>query len=164
MDATLLTYPTLSHNGFPCRWEGRRDFKEARIDLIRWVIRASIKPAKSYKVGSYGGKHYVEHLSGTYVSNGEFILAMILEGYTHSKPIAGRPNVCFKANYIASPEMVTSLSYDTQQRQLCDEILARHWGGMKKVQTYKNVTADVTTFVKRLKGDKERVEDVIGHD
>jgi len=160
MDALLLTYPTLSHNGFPCRWEGRQDFKEARIEFIRAVIRKSIAPARCYDVGSYGGKHYVEHLTGSYLTNGEFIVAMKLEGYTHSKVVAGCPNVSFKAKYVVSPDMVANVG-----RNIADEtIFARHWGGQKKVQAYKTLVAEVKALVNEVKGDKERVEHVIGYD
>lgn len=66
-------------------------FKEARINAIRFIIRYRLKKRKTinHDVGtSYGLKHRIEEhkwaqiapLNG-YVSNGECIYAMILEGY-----------------------------------------------------------------------------------
>ena len=66
-----------------------------------------LRPLKTYSrncVGSYGGKHRVEEYRdarkcrNSYISNGEFIVAMILAGYepkTH-----GRINCDFKATTI----------------------------------------------------------------
>lgn len=53
------------------------------------------KTITCYKLGSYQGKHIVEKYLNTYISNGEFIISMILCGYKPKK-IDGL-NCCFKA-------------------------------------------------------------------
>ena len=65
-----------------------------------------ITPTKTvYNVGSYSGKHVIERYrdkvlkNGCYISNGEFMMAMLLCGYamkTHFNHI----NTSFKASYI----------------------------------------------------------------
>lgn len=66
-------------------------FNEARINAIRYIIRCKLEKRKTinHDVGtSYGLKHRIEEhkwaqcapLNG-YVSNGECIYAMVLEGY-----------------------------------------------------------------------------------
>lgn len=68
-----------------------REFDSERIDSIIKIIEAFLLPRKtinSKTVGSYKLKHAVEHYDsivgkklGGYVSNGEFIYAMIMVGY-----------------------------------------------------------------------------------
>lgn len=63
------------------------------IDRIRCNIRgALVKDTKWVNSSSYGLKHYIEEwrktnnhdaVRGDYLSNGDFILAMILEGYEY---------------------------------------------------------------------------------
>jgi hypothetical protein len=58
-----------------------------------------IKPVKSYNLGSYYGKHVIEKFRKTnnYISNGEFIIAMMLVGYKCKK---NGLNGVFKASKI----------------------------------------------------------------
>ena len=48
--------------------------------------------SRNYKVGSYSGKHIIEnyrsgiYIRNNYISNGEFIAAMILLGFKYKKP------------------------------------------------------------------------------
>jgi len=157
---TIVTNSGLTQNGYPCQWEGRADFKPSRIEFIRAVIRLSIAPAKSYMVGSYGGKHYIEQLTGAYISNGEFIVAMLMEGYAQSKVVPGRPNVSFKAKYLADHMIVSNLSHPINHAP--DAILAHQWG-KTKLTKYREIEAQVKELVDSTKQGKERVEDVIGH-
>ena len=65
-----------------------------------------ITPMKTvYNVGSYGGKHVIERYrdkvlkNGCYISNGEFMMAMLLCGYT-MKTNYNHINTSFKASFI----------------------------------------------------------------
>ena len=121
MDAVLAKYPNLHHFGLSPYDDrplaaGDRNFIPARIELIRQMIRASIVPTKKkWDIGSYGGKHYIEHLMDIYITNGEFILAMALEGYEVKQVVWGRntsqpgrptPNAVFRAKYKADQSIV----------------------------------------------------------
>lgn len=57
------------------------------INIMRCVecIPILFKRIPCYKLGSYQGKHIVEKHLNTYISNGEFIIAMILSGYIFKK-------------------------------------------------------------------------------
>jgi hypothetical protein len=158
---TLVTNSGLTHGGYPCRLEERADFKSSRIEFIRAAIRLSIVPAKSYNIGSYGGKHYIEQLTGSYISNGEFIVAMLMEGYVQSKIVPGRPSVSFKSKYLADHMIVLNLSHP-KSRDVPDAILAHQWG-KAKLAKYRTIEAQVKALVDSTKQEKERVEDVIGH-
>lgn len=68
------------------------EFESERIEKIREIIRGNLEKRKTERVnllgyGSYALKHAVEKdvnargILKCYVSNGEFIYAMILEGY-----------------------------------------------------------------------------------
>ena len=67
-------------------------------------IKILYEPLKSvYNIHSYGGKHYIEkyrdHIKTTgnnYISNGEFILAMLLSGYKYKYNSTYGPNMCFR--------------------------------------------------------------------
>ena len=68
-------------------------------------IKILFEPLKTvYNIHSYGGKHYIERyrdhikIDNTYISNGEFILAMLLSGYKY-KYNSG-PNMCFRGRRI----------------------------------------------------------------
>ena len=86
-------------------------FLPARIDLIRRMIRVMVKPVgpnSKKSIGSYGGKHVIEHEIEFYITNGEFILAMMLEGYPARQQTWGlpgapgnrTPNASFKATWV----------------------------------------------------------------
>jgi hypothetical protein len=117
MENVLATYPNLTPFGLvpfmndPANRESRK-FLPARIDLIRRMIRVMVKkvgPNSRKFIGSYGGKHVVEHEMDFYITNGEFILAMMLEGYTMKHVVYGppwnrpTPNATFKAAWIHDP-------------------------------------------------------------
>lgn len=63
------------------------------------------KPAQTRsKWSSYGGKHFLEKddrctLSNKYITNGDFIVAMILSGYSYK--FAKRVNCIFKAKQLS---------------------------------------------------------------
>lgn len=59
-------------------------FDVDRIDEIRQFISSKFSKIKSFNTrnSSYGLKHIVERAIGNYVSNGELIYAMHLEGYS----------------------------------------------------------------------------------
>lgn len=65
--------------------EALLNFEE--IEKIRGFIRENIKKKVTIntKNSSYGLKHIAERLMGEYVSNGNFIAAMILEGYKYKQ-------------------------------------------------------------------------------
>ncbi|MBJ2174182.1 hypothetical protein JBL43_08030 [Aureibaculum sp. A20] len=54
-----------------------------KIDLIRIMIRMNFTKTKGFYrfATSYGLKHHIERRFGDYVSNGELIYAMHLEGF-----------------------------------------------------------------------------------
>jgi hypothetical protein len=113
MENVLATYPNLRPFGLEpymndaANLEPYHGFDASRIDLIRRMIRHMVKPVgpNSRKhIGSYGGKHVIEHEIDFYITNGEFILAMLLEGYSMKHDIhpMGRPtpNGTFKATWV----------------------------------------------------------------
>jgi hypothetical protein len=55
------------------------------------TLRKNITPIQTPSVGSYGMKHLVERAIGKYVTNGEFIAAALISGYSF-KPGRG-PNI-----------------------------------------------------------------------
>lgn len=84
-----LTYIGYSGIGF-----NPNEFKQERIEEIRKIIRVRLVKRKTINLlgyGSYKLKHACEKdemargLLKCYVSNGEFIYAMILEGYMVAK-------------------------------------------------------------------------------
>lgn len=84
-----LTYIGYSGIGF-----NQSEFKQERIEEIRKIIRARLVKRKTINLlgyGSYKLKHACEKdemargLLKCYVSNGEFIYAMILEGFQVAK-------------------------------------------------------------------------------
>jgi hypothetical protein len=115
MDAILAQHPNLSIFGLDPTDEKNPDrrFTEARIEMIRKVIRVAVKPVSPHskkRIGSYGGKHVIERLIDLYITNGEFILAMLMEGYPMKQIVYGRdfgiyynrptPNGAFKADWV----------------------------------------------------------------
>ena len=95
--------------GFKSKNDGSFNNKNSILNIMRCKdeIPFIIKPMKSvYKVGSYGGKHEIEKYRNkiikkdNYISNGEFIIAMILNGYVFKKDSNTSLNCSFKAKYI----------------------------------------------------------------
>lgn len=76
------------------------------IEKIREFVRENIKPRVTLnaKHTSYGLKHIVERLTHNYVSNGNFIAAMILEGYKY-KQYPRSLNCIFNGDYKKIVEM-----------------------------------------------------------
>jgi hypothetical protein len=78
----------------------RKFKKQDYLDIMDAMKRIPeiITPGRQYKINSYGGKHVLEKHRKKYMSNGCFICAMILLGYTYKKPDS--LNLIFKAKYI----------------------------------------------------------------
>ena len=71
-----------------------KSFDYERIAECRDIIRANFKKIKTYpEISSYHLKGIVETFMGGYISNGEFIFAMIKEGFAYKIQDNG-PN-CF---------------------------------------------------------------------
>lgn len=111
MDAVLAQHPNLTLFGLDPSQERVPDrrFTETRIEMIRKVIRVAVKPVSPHskkRIGSYGGKHVIENLIDLYITNGEFILAMLMEGYPMKHIVYGvpfnrpTPNASFKADWV----------------------------------------------------------------
>lgn len=108
MEDILAQYPTLTTFGFGTFKNERpiapsdRTFNPERIRILRKTLPLILRPSKKFDVGSYGGKHVAEHFVGTYFSNGEFILAMLMDGYKmrHGEG----PNAVFQATYLFPSE------------------------------------------------------------
>jgi hypothetical protein len=66
---------------------------EAVVAEIAAWLRVNIAPIKTPTVGSYGMKHLVERAISKYVTNGEFIAAALIAGYTFK--YTDGPNVEF---------------------------------------------------------------------
>ena len=106
----ILKNINVGRNGFKLtNYKNEFDSPKSIKNIIDCVnqIPAIIRPLKtSYSVGSYGGKHAIEKhrkdvlkLDGDcYISNGEFIMAMIILGFTvkHCKGL----NCIFRAGYV----------------------------------------------------------------
>jgi hypothetical protein len=56
--------------------------REATVLEIGAWLHDNITPIKTRSVGSYGMKHLVERAIGKYVTNGEFIAAALISGYS----------------------------------------------------------------------------------
>ena len=86
MEEILAKYPLLRPFGLVpymndmSRLTEHHGFDTARIELIRRMIRVMVKkvgPHSRKCIGSYGGKHVIEHEMNFYITNGEFIMAML---------------------------------------------------------------------------------------
>jgi hypothetical protein len=93
----------IRQNGFYCSKNShfKSDFKKENYNnIIQCIFEIPIileTSKRIYKVGSYEGKHILEIFrGGSYISNGEFIIAMILCGYSFQKYGL---NCSFKARY-----------------------------------------------------------------
>ncbi|ACZ83786.1 hypothetical protein [Streptosporangium roseum] len=73
---------------------GRERLANAEATVLETAVwlRENIRPIKAPTVGSYGMKHVMEHATGKYVANGEFIAAALIAGYTFKYV---QPNVLF---------------------------------------------------------------------
>jgi hypothetical protein len=73
------------------------------VKLCRQFIKEWLSPAPNCKrkISSYHLKHEVERWSGSYITNGAFILAAVLEGLHQEPTSLNSPNtwLCVKKNY-----------------------------------------------------------------
>ena len=99
----------LTRFGFNSKNKCDLDNKGSILNIMRCKneIPFLFRPLKTvYKVGSYGGKHDIEQYRNkllkcdNYISNGEFIIAMILNDYVIKKEDNKSPNCRFKAGYL----------------------------------------------------------------
>jgi hypothetical protein len=67
---------------------------ERIVELSKWLSENLVESPRKH-VGSYTGKHLYERLTGRYVTNGEFILAMRKAGFKNMRIHKGSPNVDF---------------------------------------------------------------------
>ena len=67
----------------------------------RWIDAGYIKPRKTINksLSSYSFKHFVEYWAGEYISNEEFIQAMIDKGYIAKQIDVDCPNYFFNWAY-----------------------------------------------------------------
>lgn len=107
----LAQYPDLTANGFSNRTRDGEicagaplDSEETRaqIDRARQFLRECCYQTKTIRpfTSSYGLKHEAERwmrgvTSHSYISNGAFIAAAVLEGYRLERPAGGGPNCSF---------------------------------------------------------------------
>lgn len=164
MDAALAKLPTLElfglapFNNNPEEYPPDRNFIPARIELIRQVIRVSIVPTKrKWGIGSYGGKHYIEDLMDIYISNGEFILAMAMEGYEVRHVVWGKetahpgrptPNAVFRAKYKVNPTIVANRHWDART--------VKAYYGKKETTTWEQVSDTVLMILFKVLYDAGR--------
>jgi len=100
----------ISSYGYNYKYKYRTDDmvdKTSICNILRCMNEAPyiFKPLKTvYKTGSYGGKHSIEiyrrlfnDKGNNYISNGEFIVAMILLGYKYKK-YDNSPNFVFRCS------------------------------------------------------------------
>lgn len=85
--------------GFLPESSNNQDFNFPVIDQCIDVIQLRFDPIKSMNrnLSSYGLKHILERHIGTYVSNGDIIVAMLTCGYRHF-PIKNTPNCHFNVS------------------------------------------------------------------
>lgn len=114
------------------------EFKKERIEAIRDIIRPRLEKRKTISSGtcsSYELKHCVERqiesVSGIlkgYVSNGELIYAMILEGYDVFRC---DPNARFNVSSKSLARLPRYPIYDADGN-VCDETTVDVWRGRAK--------------------------------
>lgn len=104
IEEVLKAYPTLTRDGMissaPVPITEETDGEE--IAACRQWIRDRLRPRTTINIihSSYGLKHRVEaDLRGWYVSNGAFIVAMLLEGYG-MKAAVNSPNAHFNFAFL----------------------------------------------------------------
>ena len=102
LPAILKQHPLLTHFGFG-EWKrpfiatekGRSDLLAAiaEIDHARaWLQTQQPRMTLNPRRSSYGLKHIAERAAGTYIGNGSFIAAALLEGWTVKRIPGGNPN------------------------------------------------------------------------
>ena len=93
----------VTRSGFLGSYEGYA-WEESAVEevknCIRWIDKFTVKVKRAnFKIGSsYGLKHIVEHDCGDYISNGSFIVAALMRGYS-IKPCDTGLNCYFNMKY-----------------------------------------------------------------
>lgn len=63
------------------------DFARIRLESVDEAVNILLQCRKLKHInkgrGSYGLKHIIEHATGSYLTNGELIAAMLIAGFTH---------------------------------------------------------------------------------
>jgi hypothetical protein len=84
--------------------QNKKLFNIMQIVKIQNSLHQVVQEGNQYKIGSYGLKHAVEKCDIGYISNGDCIVAMILNGYSARFKKKGENQIdvnCeFKAKYI----------------------------------------------------------------
>lgn len=128
-----------------------------RIQLIQALIPLLYDWSKKTKkrVGSYGGKHVVEHLIDFYITNDEFIEACVGLGIPHTK---GDPNYTFhmKHRFPSIPDR----DRPTQRPKWCRKA---EWDAYLSVMEYSNII--INDLIENVKGETrfQRLASVVGH-
>lgn len=74
------------------------EVNERITTLVEWIGK-NVEYSPRKHIGSYAGKHVYQRLTGIYVSNGEFIMAMMMSGFTNIRLFKGCVNVDFMAKW-----------------------------------------------------------------
>ena len=115
IEEVFAKHPRLEENGFRGvrnprpdteqdkhdAWQKRVISNPAAIQTVQKWICENLTQRKTYnkKISSYGLKHKAnQNVRGCYITNGEFIVAMLLEGY-EPKVLPDWPNCYFKAQH-----------------------------------------------------------------
>jgi hypothetical protein len=115
IEEVFAKHPRLEDNGFRDLRSSRPDTEQDKhdawqkrvisnptaIQTAQQWIRANLTQRNTYnkKISSYGLKHKLEQdVRCYYITNGEFIVAMLLEGY-EPKVLPDWPNCYFKAQH-----------------------------------------------------------------
>src|SRR3990167_11217717 len=80
--------------------EDKKLFDLQRIKTAFQAIPEMLQPITTYKLGSYGLKHTVEKRQNEYLTNGDLIATMLMQGYKARFAKSGEPlnvNCEFKA-------------------------------------------------------------------
>ena len=128
-----------------------------RIQLIQALLPLLYDWSKKTKkrVGSYGGKHVVEHLIDFYITNDEFIEACVGLGIPHTK---GDPNYVF---YMKSRFEMSLRSNNTMERpKWCRKA---EWDAYLSAKEYSNTI--INDLIGNVEGETrfQRLASVVGH-
>ena len=102
LPAILSQHPLLTHFGFgefnrpfAATEKGRNDLLAAIAEIDRaraWLRTQQPRLTLNARRSSYGLKHIAERAAGNYISNGAFIAAALLEGWTVKRIPGSNPN------------------------------------------------------------------------
>jgi hypothetical protein len=140
----------LNHNGFDS--PGGLPFDkntEFRVKRLASIIPLLIKPRKTVnkKQTSYGMKHFLslvltrycenEH---SYITNGEFISAMIMAGFQPVRLEHGGPNCFFRADYLTGVFRAPHLAPNDWHEASWKKMLPNFYNFRKEMMIYKQHT------------------------